>query len=712
MLLKTQKLSFEDFLLDIEEKTLFRDGKPVSITPKVYDLLCFLVENHGHLVEKDVIMEEIWKDNFVEESNLTYTIRQLRKILDDDARNPKFIETIPRRGYRFIAEVSKDFSGHGKSSTPLNNPDLKNNKTIDDFHSEKSHSNKYLFQRNLLLFITICLLIIFSFLSINFINQENSVVANKNLSVRSLKTNGKSLIAVISPDGKYVAYTDETDEKVGLWLQNIETSEKKQILPPGSVYYFGLAFSNDGNHIYFVRRNLINTVKANIYRVSTIGGIPQKMISHTEGWISISPDDKKISFVRIDSEANNSLFIADADGKNEKKLITKNKPERIGPNSFSPDGKNIAFASGQSSDGSSDFRLMNFDLETKEQTNISPQTFFNIRDLVWMPDGKNLLITANESQGKSFKVWSVSKSKEFQNLIEDAASYASLSLDKKGERLLVTQGKNSFQISLFPMIEPSNRKILASANTASFLSNTEIAFSTDQGDIWKTDLNGKSQQQLTNSTSINTYPLISPDKNHIYFRSNRTGSNQIWRMDIDGSNQIPITKEVGGIPKFISKENRLIFESSLHRKVWEVSLTGNQKEKEVWDKELFYSAISSDGSRIAYLRNNEKKDNQVEIEIASLINKKVVRKISLAEKGYKPVKLTWLNDNETLLFITRDNSKFKLWKQNVLKPNPEILVDLGKDSVRSFSVSPDDKNFLLLNGEWLKDIVLIEGFNQ
>ena len=107
MLLETHNFEFGEFLLDAKEKVLLRDGKPLSITPKAFQLLFVLLENHGHLVEKDELMKSVWADSFVEEGNITFTIGLLRKLLGDDTKNSRFIETVPKRGYRFIADVRR-----------------------------------------------------------------------------------------------------------------------------------------------------------------------------------------------------------------------------------------------------------------------------------------------------------------------------------------------------------------------------------------------------------------------------------------------------------------------------------------------------------------------------------------------------------------------------------------------------------------------------
>ncbi len=96
---------FGQFTLFPAEKRLLRDGKAVALAPKVFDTLVLLVENQGRLIQKEEFLQALWPDSFVEEVALAHNISQLRKALRDTTEQPGFIETVPKRGYRFIAAV-------------------------------------------------------------------------------------------------------------------------------------------------------------------------------------------------------------------------------------------------------------------------------------------------------------------------------------------------------------------------------------------------------------------------------------------------------------------------------------------------------------------------------------------------------------------------------------------------------------------------------
>src|SRR3984957_13149417 len=98
---------FGPFSLDPEQRVLLRDGKPIALTSKAFEILNLLVENYGRGLSKEELIRQVWPDSFVDESNLTQHIFHLRKVLGDTQEGRAYIETLPRHGYRFVAAVQQ-----------------------------------------------------------------------------------------------------------------------------------------------------------------------------------------------------------------------------------------------------------------------------------------------------------------------------------------------------------------------------------------------------------------------------------------------------------------------------------------------------------------------------------------------------------------------------------------------------------------------------
>src|SRR5829696_6204936 len=98
--IESKVYEFDGFRLEVAQRRLLYDGQPVPLKPKILDLLLFLTQKRGQLVVKDELMKEIWPDAIVEENNITVSMSILRKTLGENRSDCKFIETVPRRGYR------------------------------------------------------------------------------------------------------------------------------------------------------------------------------------------------------------------------------------------------------------------------------------------------------------------------------------------------------------------------------------------------------------------------------------------------------------------------------------------------------------------------------------------------------------------------------------------------------------------------------------
>ena len=698
---------FANFRLDRSRKVLLRDDKPVPLTPKVFDTLQILIENAGLLLEKDELMQKIWHDHFVEESNLASNIKMLRKALGDDAAKPRFIETVPRRGYRFIAEVRETFqkSASNNGAEGAFSEPLERNVTVSPA-----------FKKVLLpaaAFLIISLVFIGFWYARSKSVETYAPILSNPFSSEKLSTNGKVFHAVISPDGKNVIYTNGIEGRQSVWLRQLESGNNVEIIPPSDDFYDWLALSPDGNFLYFARRGRRTGEPRSIYRLSIFGGVPQKIAGDTEGWMSVSPDGSRISFVRCPYRDDEfcSLWIADsADGKNERKLVSRPRPVRIGDNKITPDGKSVTFAVGQSQNAANEFGLMEIDIETGKEREITTEKFFDIKNLAWLPDESGLLITASRIPVRHFRIWLVATNGQAEPLTKDSESYARLSLDKEAKILLSTQVKQDFRLLVLNRESPSNPRILADATKVTFASGGKIFFSSimsGNDEIWSINADGGGQRQLTNNATDEGSPVASPDGNSVFFVSNQTGEVQIWRMNADGSNQAQITKQESGFPIFVSPDSQwLYYWHALDKTLWRVSTRGGE-EQLVLNKREHHFAFSSDGLQVAYL---EKQGEDLIIEIVSLNDGQVVKTFKIADQKPAYNLIEWMPDKKGVVFISAEpNENYFLRLQPTGGGAPQKLADLGNEEINSFSVAPDGKSFAFVKGDWRHDAVLLKG---
>jgi Tol biopolymer transport system component len=200
------------------------------------------------------------------------------------------------------------------------------------------------------------------------------------------------------------------------------------------------------------------------------------------------------------------------------------------------------YAAGQSANGGSDFRLMSIDLSSGKERQVSAKTFFNINNLKWLPNGSGLLVTARESLYGRIRIWQVAVSDgDARALTRDATDYVSISLDRAAAKMIATYATNTFHLYVAPGANFANANALTSARTLTFAPDGKIIYSGDDGDIWTINRAGGEQRQLTNNSGTNFSPRVSPDGRYIFFTSNRTGANQVWRMNSDGGNQVQLS---------------------------------------------------------------------------------------------------------------------------------------------------------------------------
>jgi Tol biopolymer transport system component len=548
--------------------------------------------------------------------------------------------------------------------------------------------------------------------------MANAPVLSAPFAVEKISADGNVLHAVISHDGQNVVYTHGFEGKQSIWLKQLASSSNTQILAPDDYFYYGLALSPDGSMLYFNRRPKLIERQGDIYQVAIFGGVPVKIVSETQGPISISPDGLKMSFVRCHNRVddNCSLWIADAPGgTNERKLVTRPRPSRIGDHEFSPSGRSITFAVGQSQTQASEFGLSEVDIDSGTEREVTSQKFFNIKSIAWLPDESGLLLTASRVPDKTFHIWRVTPGAgDAERLTNDAASYATLSMDGAASMLIATQVRQNFGLQVHGMSGPAAMQVLADGTSVTYAGAGRIVFSsarTGNHEIWSMNADGSDQRQLTNNIAEDRTSAVSPDNNFIFFESNRSGGSQVWRMNADGTDQTQITYGEGGFPIFVSADGKwLYYSSALKKTLKRVPTTGGDEEV-VMDKPRNWYAVSPDRVMVAM---TEKRGDTVVLLVVSLEDKNTIHTFPLPASTNPWVDLAWTPDGQSIAFITRNSEMQdnKVWLQPLTGAQPQLIANLGNKEISElsgFAMSPDGTSFAVSRGRWEHDAVLVKG---
>ncbi len=678
----------------------------------MFEMLLVLVREHGRIVSKEKLFAEVWPDSFVEEGNISYNIRQLRKALGDDAQAPAFIETVPRRGYRFVADVEEILE---PPVSPLTDVAASDSTETPDGAINTAGRPAWQFAAAGVLLAAVLAAGIWYLMP--GVPTRGPSILTSDFASEKLSTTGNVFTAAISPDGQSIVYSNRKGSKHSLWLRQLASSTNIELIPPSEGIYYDITFSPDAGQLYYSRGSESGDGEIDIYRVPVRGGIPEKILSGTEGWLSVSPDGRKISFVRCahTNEDYCSLWIADAANlADQKKLVSRPGPIRIADNEISPDGLSIAFAVGQSRNQASEFRLMEIPLTGGAERELTSERFFNIKSIAWLPDRSGLLATASRIPNKAFRIWKIANGGTAEPLTRDSGTYSVLSLDRAGSALVATQIEQDFNAYRLDLNGQSEKQLLADASNAAVGPDGTILFSSVRSgndEIWCMSSDGGSQRQLTNDPADDRLPIAAPDGKLAYFSSNRTGEAHVWRMRMDGSDQRQVTQTNGGMPMFATPDGKsLFYRHAITGRLWAISLENGQ-ERAVLDRGRSRFGFTSDGSIVAFVEDTGPRPV---LAAASTSDGRNVKTYGLPDGAIDVIEIGWLPGERSFIYVAsqgvgRENI---LYKQPFDGGQPTKLRDLGPldiSETAGLGLSPDEKSFVLVEGGWKHDAILFKG---
>ena len=487
---------FDRFTLDASERVLLRDKKPVRLTPKEFETLLALVRGAGRVIRKEELLKEIWPDTFVGEATLAQNVFTLRKALGEPEGGGAFVETVPRRGYRFAVEIRETREGgeaekggeaHGpaharvdvesravanaaagpahETAAPHLPPPEKDNGRVPTAspssdpsrdapvtaHGPGDHPVRAAVLIAAAVFLSVAALVYLVYRTSVRPDVERArppaPAAFPTMKLTRLPVTGAVGEAVISPDGNYLAYVaDEPGRQgQGVWVRQVAAASNTQqlVAPAEGAAYGALVFSPDSQHLYYGEARG-GAGPPSLFRVPVLGGPAVKVLGGGFGSpVTFSPDGRRLAFVRGEFGRELTLTVADADGSNERAVLKRAAPDFIGLPSWSPDGQTVAcvYGSTEAFDGSSPaLGVTTFRVSGGAERRVTDARWTDVGQLSWLPDGSGLVLSATEAELSPAQIWTLSlPSGEVRRVTNDLNTYLGASLTADGSALVTVQ---------------------------------------------------------------------------------------------------------------------------------------------------------------------------------------------------------------------------------------------------------------------------------
>lgn len=559
--------------------------------------------------------------------------------------------------------------------------------------------------------------------------------------IKRLTNHGKAILAAISPDGKYFAYALSDAGRQALYIRQTNATNDTEVVPPAPVGFFGVTFSRDGTQLYYV-------IKANdpgtLYRIPALGGTPVKLLENLDSAVSLSPDGKRVTFLRSDfpNRGESSIMIANADGTGERAIATRRLPQLFSPipyagPSWSPTGDLIATAM---TDTKSDGRIAVVSVESGREEILSAQIWRSIARVEWLPDMSGLLTVAREQNSTGLQIWQVSYPQgEARKVTNDLNSYRELSLAADATRLLSIQISGLINIWVIsdpnspeavnpqngdnaPTSTIANSTPISSANIG-FLGGDEgiswtpdnkivfISASGRQGDIWIMNADASNRKQLTFDAGNNHNCVVSPDGRFVVFTSTRSGNRNVWRMNIDGSDPKKLTDGLVDLQPSFTPDGQWVVYSSLESGVltlWKVPFNGGTPAR-ILDRGANNAVVSPDARQIAYLYTDgpaQGPPNKIAIIPFEGGDPQKTFEVPRAAGGTRTI-IKWSRDGRSLFYTAVANNASNIWRLPLDGGKPVQVTNFTEHIIPAFDWSRDGRRLAVSRGVLIRDVVLI-----
>ena len=521
---------FGVFEVDLRAGEVRREGSKVKLQDQPFQVLVMLLERPGEVVTREELRDRIWPAGiFVDfDKSLSKAINKIREALGDSTENSRFIETLPRRGYRFLVPVESGQAARPTALLPLS-------------ASPRRRLPLVLWGITATLALAI---IVGAGVWVSVRQPEQQPGQSALIAVPLTTYPGSQSAPSFSPDGSRVAFAWDGPNKghVDIYVKLIGTENLLRLTHDPAEDSYTPAWSPDGRYIAFLRSSRRD--HAAVMLAPSIGGPPERKLTESAvdedkigtacAGLSWSPDGKWIAMKDGGpGEELDSIYLFSMD-TGEKRRLT-HPPPRCGDGTpaFSPDGKSLAF-SRTSTIGVSEVYVLN--LTADFSANGEPKQITSRHQwtsgLAWTPAGREIIF----SSGSNNELWRVAVSRS------------------GAPGPLVFAGEHG----TLPATSTQGNRLAFSREYAS------------DANIWRLDLSGPNTKadkavKLIASTRNEEVPQYSPDGTRITFISERSGRDEVWVCGSDGSGAVQLTSlgaAITGCPRWSPDGARIVFDSN------------------------------------------------------------------------------------------------------------------------------------------------------